>query len=803
MRDVIRDLRQTFRSLRSHPGPAVAAILTLALGIGATTAIFSVVDAVLLRPLPFPEAERLVDVLAVRPQRGEDRIAMTPADFLAWRGQSVSFEHLGAYVPFGTLDWTGGEEPLRLSRHLVSEGLLEALGMRPAAGRLFASEEYGAGRDRVILLSHRLWRERFGGEPSVAGRSLTLGGEVYQVAGVLPADFRMRGGSPDLLVPLVFGPEAAADRESSYLGAIGRLKPGITPERAGRELDAIRARLEADLAEPERGVRASIVPLRGAFAGPVRTALLVLFGAVLFVLLIACANVASLELVRAAAREPEIVLRAALGADRRRLVRQLLAESAVLSIPGGIAGVALAFLALKLLPDARGVYLPRDLEIGIDLRVLGFALGLSLLAGLIPGLVPAFRAARADLRAALRAGSRDDGGRSRWLDGFAVAEIALALILLVGAGLMARSFVQLLGEDPGFVTENVLTLEIELPEARYAEPERIAAFSSQLLERIAHLPGVVAAGAVRQLPPESAWSFQPVFEGQEEPATDASAAWDLATPGAFAALGTPLLRGRVFAERDRPGTPLVAVIDEAAARRFFPGVDPLGRRVRFNGAWHEVVGVVQEQRRPGAAAGTEPVFWFASAQLPVPADYLRAMGIAVRTEKDPLALAAAVRRELWALDGNLPAGEIQTLEGRLAESVFYARSHFNTVLLLLFGGLGLVLAMIGIYGVLSYRVDRRTREIGIRMALGALRSDVVRLVLGHGLVLTGLGLVLGLCGAVALARVLASLLYGIGALDPLTLGAVVLTLTAVATLASWLPAHRASRLDPLVAIRAE
>jgi putative ABC transport system permease protein len=803
MRDLIRDLFQAFRSLRSHPGPAVAAVLTLALGIGATTAIFSVVDAVLLRPLPFPEPERLADVLAVRPQRGEDRVAITPADFLAWRDESASFEHLGAYVPFGTLDWTGGEEPLRLSRHLVSEGLLEALGVRLEAGRYFASEEYRAGRDRVVLLSHRLWRERFGGDPIVAGRSMTLGGEVYQVAGVLPADFRIRGGTPDLLIPLVFGPEAVTDRESAYLGAIGRLKPGLTPERAGRELDAIRARLEADLPEADRGVRASVVPLQEAFAGPVRTALLVLFGAVLFVLLIACANVASLQLVRTAAREPETVLRAALGAGRGRLVRQLLAESAALAVPGGLAGIALAALALKLLPDARGVYLPSDLELGLDPRVVGFALGLSLLAGLVSGLVPAFRAARTDLRAALRAGIRDDGGRTRWLDGFAVAEIALALILLVGAGLMVRSFVHLLGEDPGFVAGNVLTLEIELPEARYAEPERIAAFYGQLLERIGHLPGVVAAGAVRQLPPDSAWSFQPVLEGQEEPAEDASAAWELATPGAFAALGTRIVRGRAFDARDRPDAPLVAVIDEAAARRFFPGVEAVGRRVRFNGAWHEVVGVAQEQRRPGAAAGGDPVFWFAFAQLPVPPSYLRVMGIAVRTEKDPLTLAAAVRRELWALDRNLPAGELQTLERRLAGSVFYARSHFNTVLLILFGGLGLVLAMIGIYSVLSDRVGRRTREIGIRMALGALRNDVVRLVLRHGLALTGLGLALGLAGAVALARVLGSLLYGIGALDPLTLGAVVLILTAVATLASWIPAHRASRLDPLVAIRAE
>ena len=791
-------LRHALRALSGHPGYTAAAVLTLALGIGANTAIFSVVDAVLLRPLPFPEPDRLIDVLAVRSGADTDRVAISPADFLAWRSAGRVFQDLGAYVPFGTLDWTGGAEPVRLSRHLVSEGLLAALGVRPDHGRLFVGEEYRQGRQRVALLSHRLWRTRFGADPGAVGRSLTLGGEVYEVVGVLPRDFRIRGGEPDLLLPLAFGPEAAADRESSYLGAIGRLRPGISLERARREMDA----LGRQLPEEDR-VRASLVPLHDVLAGPARAALLVLFGAVAFVLLIACANVAGLQLVRAASRQPEIVLRSALGADRRRLARQLLAESGVLAVLGGAGGVLLAILALRLLPDVRGIYLPRDVEVGVDLRVLGFTLLLTLLAALVSGLAPALRGSRADLRGAFQAGSAgsQDGGRTRLQDSFVVAEIALALVLLAGAGLMLRSFVRLMGEDPGFEPRQVLTLEIELPAARYPEAAQAAAFYDELVARIARLPGVTAAGAVKELPPDTPWGFQPVLVGQEEPEEE-SAGWELVTPGYFAAMGTPVLRGWAFSSRDREGSRPVTVINESAVRRFFATGDPIGQRMRFNGVWHEVVGVVRDQKVPGEAAGGSPVFYFAHAQLAVPPDYLRSMAVAVRTEGDPLAQAAAVRRTLWSLDADLPAAELQPLERRLAGGLFFARSHFNTVLLVLFAGLALLLAMIGIAGLLSYRVSRRTRELGIRMALGAQRFDLLRQVMAHGLALTVLGLVLGLAGAVSLTRVLASLLYGLGTLDPLTLGAVVLLLATAASLACYLPARRASRLEPVTALRA-
>ncbi|HEX5714806.1 MAG TPA: ABC transporter permease [Thermoanaerobaculia bacterium] len=793
----MKDLRQAFRTLKGQPGYAAAAVLTLALGIGANTAIFSVVDAVMLRPLPFPEPDRLVDVLAVRTPPSPDtaRTGISPADFLAWREQGWVFQEIGAYVPFGTLDWTGGEEPVRLSRHLVSEGLLAALGVRPSQGRLFAAEEYRPGGPRVALLSHRLWQTRFNADPGAVGRRLTLGGEAFQVVGVLPRELRIRGGEPDLLLPLAFGPEAASDRESSYLGAIGRLGPGISIEQARREMATVSRRAP-------KGAQASLLPLDEVLAGPARPALLVLSGAVAFVLLIACANVSGLQLVRAASREPEIALRSALGADRRRLARQLLAESGALALLGGAGGVLLAVLALALLPDVRGIYLPTDVDVRIDLRVLGFTFVLTLLAGLVSGLAPALRGSRTDLRSTLQTGGAgsQDGGRSRLQDAFVVTEIALALVLLAGAGLLLRSFARLMAGDPGFETAHVLTLELELPAARYPEPAQAAAFYAELTDRLARLPGVVAAGAAKELPPDTPWSFQPALAGRES-SEEESAGWQLVTPDYFAAMGTPVLRGQAFTARDREGSRPLTVINESAARRFFPDADPIGRRVRFNDVWHEVAGVVRDQRSPGQNGG--PVFYFAHAQLPVPADFLRTMALAVRTEGDPLAAAAAVRRTLWSLDPDLPVAELQPLETRLAGGLFFARSHFNTVLLVLFAGLALVLAMIGTSGVLSYRVSRRTRELGVRMALGADRPDLLRLVMAHGLTLTLAGLLLGLAGAVSLTRFLSGLLYGLGALDPLTLGAVVLLLAAAASAACYLPARRASRLEPLAALRSE
>lgn len=802
METLAQDLRFALRGLRKRPGHAAAVVLTLALGIGVNAAVFSVVNAVMLRPLPYPEPDRVLDVLAMNPRISSERVGVSPADFLVWREESRAFESLGAYLPFGTFDLTGEGEPVRLSRHLVSEGLLAALGMRPEVGRLFVSGEYRTGGPRAVLLSHSLWRGRFGGDPAMVGKGITLSGEVYEVVGVLPEGFRIPGGQPDLVAPLVFRPEDATDRSAAYLGGIGRLRPGVTLEQAEAELGPVAARLARQFPGSNEGVTPSLMPLQEVFAGPARIALLVLSGAVGFVLLIAAANVANLQLARAASREPEMVLRAALGAGSRRLARQLLTESVLLALLGGACGLLLALLMLSVLPDARGLYLPKDVELGLDGKVLGFAFLLSLLAGLASGLLPALRAARGDLYRTLQSGGRGTGGgeRSRFQDLLVVTEIALALVLLTGAGLLLQSFLRLQTEDLGFEPEGVLAFVLSVPEASYPEPERIAAFYSEALGRLGRLPGVVAVGAAKELPPADPWSFLPEIEGRTVSKED-SAGWQLATEGLFSALGIPVLQGRAFSAVDREGASPVMIASRSAALRFFPGGEALGRRVLFNGGWYEVVGVVGDQKPPGAPE--KPLFYMAHSQLPVPADYLRSLSFAVRTKGDPLRLAGDVRKAVWELDANLPISDLQTMEARLAAGSTVARSRFNTVLLVTFAALALVLAMVGIYGVLSYQVSRRTHELGLRMALGAGRSDLFRLVLSRGLLLTVGGIGIGLLGALALTRVLESLLFGVDSLDVLTFAAAVPGLVILAILACSLPARRASRLDPLEALREE
>lgn len=802
METLAQDLRFALRGLRKRPGHAAAVVLTLALGIGVNAAVFSVVNAVMLRPLPYPEPDRILDVLAVNPRISSDRVGVSPADFLAWREESTAFTSLGAYVPFGTFDLTGEGEPVRLSRHLVSEGLLGALGVAPEAGRLFTSDEYRSGGPRAVLLSHSLWRGRFGGDPALVGKGITLSGEAYEIVGVLPEGFRIPGGQPDLVAPLVFRPEDATDRSAAYLGGIGRLRPGVTLAQAEAELRPVAARLAKQFPGSNEGVTPSLMPLPERFSAPARTALAVLSGAVGFVLLIAVANVASLQLARATAREPEMVLRAALGAGSRRLARQLLTESVLLALLGGACGLLLALLMLEVLPDARGLYLPRDVELGLDGKVLGFAFLLALLAGLASGLLPALRAARGDLYRTLQSGGRGAGGgeRSRFQDLLVVTEIALALVLLTGAGLLLQSFLRLQTEDLGFEPDGVLTFVLSVPETGYPEPERIAAFYDEALDRVGRIPGVVAVGAAKELPPAEPWGFLPEIEGRTA-SKEESAGWQLATEGFFSALGIPLLQGRAFTAADRAGASRTMVVNRSAVRRFFPEGEALGQRVLFDGTWYEVVGIAGDQKAPGAPA--EPVFYMAHAQLPVPADYLRSMAFAVRTKGDPLRLAADVRKAIWELDASLPISDLQTMEARLAAGTTVARSRFNTVLLVTFAALALVLAMVGIYGVLSYQVSRRTHEMGLRMALGAGRADLFRLVLSRGLLLTVGGIGIGLLGAFALTRVLESLLFGVGSLDVLTFATAVPGLVILAILACSLPARRASRLDPLEALREE
>ncbi|HZF09465.1 MAG TPA: ADOP family duplicated permease [Thermoanaerobaculia bacterium] len=800
---LIAELRHAGRTFLRQPGYAAVSVLLLALGIGANTALFSLFSAAVLAPLSYPAPDRLINVLATHPGHAGapgERVAITPADFLAWRSQSQAFRELGAYVPFGSLDWTGAGDPVQLSRHLVSAGLLSALQVEPERGRWFAADEYRPEGRRAVLLSHRLWLTRFGADPAAVGRPLTLSGEVYTVVGVLPAGFRLPGGDPDLLVPLVFGAGAPADRKAAYLGAIGRLAPGVSRERAEAELDLLCRRLTREHPEIMGGLGASLVPLAESFVGPARQALWLLLGAVGLVFLIACADVANLQLVRASAQAQETAIRRALGAGRLQLLRPRLAESGLLALAGGVLGLPLAALALRLLPDARGIYLPRSLGVRLDLRVLGYGFLLCLLAALATALPALWKTDRAPLQLVLR-GGRTSPGRRRLQEALAVTGVALSFVLLIGAGLLVRSFTRLVARDPGFDSRGRLTFDVALPATRYPEARQAAAFYHELVLRLARLPGVRAVGAAKEIPPAEPWGFSPAVEG-EPSVHKLSLGWEVVEGRYFAALGSPVLRGRPLDAGDRAGSPLAAVLSAGAARRLFPGREPLGRRVRFNGRWFTVVGVVGNLWSPGQAEPA-PIFYVAAAQTPVPADLLRSLSLVVHVAGDPRSLARPVLDTLRALDGGLPAANLLTLEERQRAGLAFGRSRFDTVLLGTFSALALLLASLGLYGVLAYRVAEQIHEMGIRLALGARPGDLIGLVLGRGLLLTLAGLAAGLPGAFAVARLLASRLAaveGAGSV-PAAAGIAALTLAAAALAAGALPAVRAGRLDPVRALR--
>ena len=782
------DLRAALRRLAGSPGPTAAAVLTLTLGLGLATGVFHVADAVLLRPLAAPDPERLVDLRATSERHAGERVAISPADFLAWRRGGAAFAHLGAYVPFGSFDLTGQGAPERLTRHLVSDGLLAALGTRPAAGRLFTPEEYADPAGCTVLLADRLWRARFGGDPGVVGRRLTLSGRSCEVAGVLPPRFRILGGDPDLLAPLVFPPGAEEDREAASLGAIGRLRPGATLQQAQAQLDAVAARA-AEGQDAGAAARPSLLPLVEVLVRDARPALLALAAAVALLLLLAGIDAAGLHLARTTARERELAVRAALGAGGLRLALPVLAESLALALAGGLGGLALAAAALRSLPDPRGVYLSRAVPLGLDGRACAAALLLALLTGLAAGLPPALRAVRA--RAHLLAARRSS------LDLLVVPQVALASLLLVGAAVALQGFLRLSRADLGLDPGPVLSLEIALPAASYPDEARAAAFYTGLTARLERLPGVTAAGALKELPPDTPWSFQPAFDGQPED-ENATAGWQLASPGTFEALGIPLLAGRPLTAADRAGSPPVALASAGAARQLLGG-HALGRRVRFNDIWHEVVGVVGDLSAAGR--DPEPVFYLPHAQTPVPADSLRARSVAVRASVPPESLAGPVREALAALDPHLPAAELQPLEQRLAAATPVARARFGSAFLSLFAALALTLAAAGTYALLSDLVGRRAFELGVRQALGAGRAGLLRLVLGRALALTLTGLAIGLPAAAALGRLAAARLPA--ALPPAVrdLAAAGLLLTAAALLAALIPARRAANLDPARVLR--
>ncbi|HEY9285585.1 MAG TPA: ABC transporter permease, partial [Pyrinomonadaceae bacterium] len=797
------------RVFLKSPAFTAVALVALALGIGANTAIFSVVHAVLLRSLPYGDADRLVVMWEKNRTRGNRRNVISPANFAEWRAQSQSFEGLSAFYD-GGFNMTGAGEPVEVPVQVTTANLFSVLGAQAVLGRTYTPDEVSSGRDDLAVLSHGFWQSQFGGARDVVGKTIALNGEPVEIIGVMPPEFRWfvkensRGGKPaSMWVPMQLNPQA----RGRYLSAVGRLKPGVSLEQAASEMETIAARLEQQHPQFNTGQGVALVPVRDQLAGELKTPLMVLLGAVGFVLLIACANVANLQLARAAARSKEIAIRAALGAGRARVIRQLLTESVLLAVVGGLLGLGVAAWGV----DALAALSPPNLiaagDVRVSLPVLGFTFAVSLLTGTVFGLMPALEAARFDPNDALKESGRGTTGGprgKRLRSAFVVAQVALALVLLVGAGLMIKSFSRLQGVDPGFDPENLLTMRVELPATKYAEDARVVAFYRQAAERLAALPGVRSATAINYLPFYSGLGARTSFriDGREAPRPGQEPSTDVRVTDEnyFRTMNIPVLRGRTFTAQEATENRPVIVVSEALARKYFPGEDPVGRRIAVemqeNPPMAEIIGVVGDVRYDKLDGELYPMAYETQPQLTY-----NSMTFVLRTDGDPLALSAAARREVQAIDPELPLADVRTLQSWIGESV--SRTRFGTLLLAVFAGVALLLAVVGIYGVMSYSVAQRQHEIGIRMAMGAQRRDVVWLVVGQGLLLTATGVALGALGAFALTRLMAGLLYGVSATDPVTFGGVALLLAAAALLACYVPARRATKVDPMTALRYE
>ena len=807
---LLQDVRYGARLLARHRVFTLVAVLTLALGIGANTAIFSVVNELLLHPLPYPGADRLVMVWEITSQ-GTHQNPTSRSNFRAWRERSGSFAGMAAFTD-QRLSLTGGGEPEEVPVQYATPELFRVLGVEPILGRGLTQDD--ADRDEpVAVLSHSFWQRRLGGDPNAVGKPIQLNGSPYTVIGVLPKGFEWHirtksstGRPAEIWTILPMPEEGQAGQFGRFLSVVARLKPGSSLDAAKAEMKAIAARRAVEDQEHNLGCTVEILTLREQFVGKIRPALLVLLGAVGFVLLIACANVANLLLSRAAAREKEIVLRTALGARRVRVVRQLLTESLLLAGLGSLLGLALAWLGLRALIAIS----PRDLVslqgIGLDLPVLALTLVVSLATGLLFGLTPALEATRLNLGDALKEGSKGAAGqdsRSRRLRGaLVIAEVALALVLLAGAGLLVKSFARLQGIDTGFETENVLTLVVRLPDGKYTEDRQIVDFFHQATERIRTLPGVRAAGAVNYLPlyggPGSATDFTVEGRPAPPPGQAPGTSVRVADPGYFNALGIPLLRGRNFTDVEAREARKVVIINAAMARQHFAGENPIGKRISVEmfetPVATEIIGIVGDVRYDSLVDEAPPTVYFPPPDLTYPF-----MTLIVRTDGDPAAMAPAVRREIRTIDPDQPVSDVRTMTQVMSDTV--SRARFSTLLLGLFAAMATLLATVGIFGVMSYSVTLRTREIGLRMALGAPQSQVLKTILKQGLTLTLIGIAVGLIGALALTRVLSGLLFGVASTDPATFTAIILLLTFVSMIACYIPARRATRVNPLIALR--
>jgi putative ABC transport system permease protein len=806
MTTLLKNLRYGMRALLKQPGFTITALLTLALGIGANTAIFSVLDAVLLKPLPFEEPDHLVMVWEKPPRY--TRNSVSAANFLDWKNQNKVFSQIAARSG-RSFNLSGLDQPEKIPGALVSATYFDLLGVRAALGRTFLSEEDKPGNERVVILTHRLWQQRFGADAGLIGRNIMLDGEKYTVVGVLKPDSNFDRGNTQLFAPLAFD-SARASRSSHFLTVFARLNDGVTLEQAQADMDAIAVSISEQYPDTNRGWGVTIDRLRDqVISKDLQKTLLILFGAVFLILLIACANLANLTLARTSARQKEISIRAALGASRRQLATQFLTESVLLAFVGGVLGAGLGWLIVKmftsLIPSGA---LPAEAEIALDYRVLLFTLGLSIMTGIAFGLIPALQASNPDLNDALKEGSRSStagSGRRYVSNMLIVSEVALALVLLIGSGLLIRSLFQLQQVDVGFRPENVLTMHVSLPRTKYQNPEQTAVFYNEVMHRIESIPGVESAGMVTDLPIVG-WSYGIFFDVESRPSASPSerpaAHLQVVSPDYFRTLSIPVLKGRSFTEQDHSTSRSVVVINETLARRYFADEDPIGKHMTWDSnppKQYEIVGIVSNVKVYGL--GDKAPEENAEAYVPFAQNPQRDSYIAVRTSNSPMRMAGTVKNEILQLDSDQPVTQVRSLEQIISDSL--SDEKFNTLLLVIFAAVAVALAAVGIYGIISYTVTQNTREIGIRMALGAQKRDVLRLVIGQGMILTITGVGIGLAVAFVITRVMESLLYQVSVTDSLTFAVTPLLLAAVALLACYIPAHRATKVDPGIALRYE
>jgi len=814
MAGIFQDIRYAARQLRKAPGFAAVAVVTLALGIGANTAIFSVVNGVLLRPLAFKDADRLVRLWHVPPQKsfpGIPTFSVSPANYLDWQSQNHVFEQMAVMGYYG-FTMTGGDKPEQVDASSVSAGFFSTLGVQPMIGRVPTPDEDKPGRSNVVVLSHRFWQDHFGSNRNIVGQNITLDGTSYLVSGVMPPSFRF----PDfaqMWTPMAWTDQDKIIRGNHNYMVVARLRPGVDVKQAQAEMNTISSRLEQQYPADDKGWGAIVIPLHADMVSDVRPALLVLLGAVGFILLIACVNVTNLSLARIFARHKEIAIRTAMGASSMRIVRQIVSESVLLALLGGALGLTYAHFGIRLIMNFLANRLPASIEVGLDLKVLAFTALISILTGVIAGILPALHLSRANVNQALKQGlGRTDtdssGNRTRSI--LVVLEVSLSLVLLIGAGLMIRSFQMLHEVNPGFESHGVLTMTPAVSRKTFSQPLQQISFNDRVLERVRALPGVVSAGMIDDIPLGANGSDQPIaVEGRpvvpmaEQPEVDVR----VISSGYISALQIPLLRGRDFDETDVAGRPPSTLISASLAKQFWPNENPIGKHITltFFGTVREVVGVVGDVKSDGLDQNRPP------AMLYVPLGQLSAptaggwrsfsMTLVVRSSAKPASLVSAVSNAVHDVDRNIPVRNVLTMDELVTTSL--SQQRFNLMLLSAFAVLALILAAIGIYSVLSYSVRRRVQEIGIRLALGARISDVLRMIVIEGMRPTLLGVTIGIVGALALGQVMSSLVYGVKPTDPLTFLAVAMVLAVVALSATIIPAYRAARVDPMVALRYE